>query len=96
MGRMTRLVVPHYTMLNLFAEMGVADNKPLTAASVVVGGALAVAAGYMIYKRLSVKKRKAGKVSKIILYPIKSGPALHLESAECTETGLKFKEIHDR
>jgi hypothetical protein len=76
--------------------MGVGDNKQLVTASAVVGGALAVAAGYLLYKRLSVRQRRVGKVSEIIIYPIKSGPALHVESAECTETGLKFKDIHDR
>ena len=77
-------------------ETMVTENKQMVA-SVLVGGVLTLAAAYMIYRRLlSSKRHKVSRVSDIILHPIKSGPALHLQWAECTELGLKFKEIHDR
>mgnify|MGYP001803554619 CR=1 FL=1 len=57
----------------------VAENKKMVA-SVLVGGVLTLAAGYMTYRRFLLSKRKkVGRVSDIILYPIKSGPALHLQ-----------------
>ena len=75
----------------LLVETMVTENKQMVA-SVLVGGVLTLAAAYMIYRHLlSSTRHKVSRVSDIIFYPIKSGPAL-----QCTELGLKFKEIHDR
>ena len=63
----------------LLVEMIVTENKNIMVASVLVGGFLALTAGYMTCRRFLLDKRKkVGRVSDIILYPIKSGPALNL------------------
>ena len=61
------------------AETMVIEDKQMVA-SVLVGGVITLAAAYMIDRRLlSIKRHKVSRVSDIILYPIKSGPALHLQ-----------------
>lgn len=67
--------------------------------SAVFGAALVTAvvvAATFYWKYLSKRKRKVGKLSQINLYPIKSGPPLHLERAECTPCGLRYKSLCDR
>ena len=72
----------------------------LTTTAVVLSSAAllaAVVAGYVFTRKRQSRQRKpVGKISEIRLYPIKSCPALVLSSAECTATGLKYKNVHDR
>ncbi|KAF6023959.1 MARC1 [Bugula neritina] len=69
-------------------------SREMTGA-LVLGAGMLLVAGYVLYKRKS-KSYSVGKLSQLILYPIKSGPPMHVQSAECLETGLKYKQIYDR
>jgi len=37
-----------------------------------------------------------GEVSQLFIYPMKSGKAIELETAECTTFGLRYQGIWDR
>ncbi|XP_067948942.1 mitochondrial amidoxime reducing component 2-like [Watersipora subatra] len=61
-----------------------------------LGVLAATAIAYALMRYRQKRARNVGSVSEIRLYPIKSCPPLFLTSAECTETGLKYKNVHDR
>ena len=66
---------------------------------VVTGALVAAAVAGAVYHWVRESRRKpagTSSLSQILLYPIKSGPALIVHEAECTETGLKYKNVRDR
>lgn len=56
---------------------------------------LGVGLGYR-YVRRPEKVVRVGVVSKLLVYPLKSGRALSVALAECQKFGLKCGELRDR
>ena len=70
------------------------SHDSMTAALGTTAASLAV---YYLYKYLTRKSWKVvGKVSDILIYPIKSGPPISLKEATCTESGLVYRGLKDR
>lgn len=51
---------------------------------------------FLIYEKRKKRFTKVGRVSKIILYPVKSLSGFEVQRAECKETGLQMNKIRDR
>ncbi|XP_067128160.1 uncharacterized protein [Centruroides vittatus] len=50
----------------------------------------------LMFKKWRNRCRKIGRLSKIILYPVKSMAGLEVQQAVCKATGLEFGQIRDR
>lgn len=64
--------------------------------ALLLGGA---ALGFAIiyrYRRNREKVVRVGVVSKLLVYPLKSGKAVSIALAECEKMGLKYGELRDR
>lgn len=79
------------TVKNAFNE----TSKTLIYAAGVVLTALALGFGYM-YWQTPKKITRVGVVSQLIIYPMKSGKGISVNTAECPKMGLKFGELKDR
>lgn len=66
----------------------------------VIGFSIATIGGAILYsalkKRFQRKYVKVGKVSKLLIYPVKSFSAEEVQTAKCTTSGIKVGIIHDR
>lgn len=66
-------------------------------AAVAVLAACAALCVYVLYSKYrKYMWRSVGCVSNILIYPIKSGPALEVNQATCTESGLRHHKLCDR
>jgi len=66
-------------------------------AGVVVAGVSLMAVGALVFQVWRGSNAKeVGRLTSILIYPIKACPPINVDSAECTSAGLKYKAIRDR
>lgn len=74
------------------------DPLALTKVGIISGiSACVVLTLAVVYQvKVRTKAKVVGRISELLVYPIKSGPPLRVEKAICTNTGLRYLNALDR